>query len=343
MNLVPEPGNRLSYFGRVSTPRQKLEHHWATVERWLDRHNLTIPPECRFEDKIRRCTKRPACSVTGRNARQSRHENGIGSTPSWSLLRRGRLTGSSLQVSTVGASVIKMKSFIFRSKLREYEVQLYSVVDELNITSADDSSFWRVAGAAEGATRYVSQQAEKNIEKMVSMAQQGWATTGNAPFGLDLVCYLHTDVTRPLYRVIRMRYKPHLYKLITYTPESLVERDANSFITQEKLQVASEVITELMPPRDKKATGYRYEPSVESSRLEAVEADFPNLYASGMEFAANLRLPLWDQGYKHYDKPFGYHGVETILSNSAYVGLPAWGKVGVGEYRHCIDKQPRQV
>jgi hypothetical protein len=113
--------------------------------------------------------------------------------------------------------------------------QLYSVVDELNITSADDASCWRVAGAAEGATRYVSQQAEKNIEKMVGMAQQGWATTGNASFGLDLVCYPLTDLTRPLFRVVRMRYKPHLYKVITYTPDSRVERDANGFIVKERM------------------------------------------------------------------------------------------------------------
>src|SRR5262249_35639122 len=95
--------------------------------------------------------------------------------------------------------------FIFRSKLREYDVQLYSVVDELNITAADDASFWRVAGAAEGATRYVSQQAEKNIEQMVSMGPQGWATTGTAPSGLDLVCSPVTDLTRALFRVVRMR------------------------------------------------------------------------------------------------------------------------------------------
>ena len=113
--------------------------------------------------------------------------------------------------------------------------QLYSVVDELNITSADDASFWRVAGAAEGATRYVSQQTEKNIEKMVGMAQQGWAATGNAPFGLDLVCYPLTDLTRPLFRVVRMRYKPHFSKVITYTPDSRVERDANRFIVKERM------------------------------------------------------------------------------------------------------------
>ena len=42
---------------------------------------------------------------------------------------------------------------------------------------------------------------------------------------------------------------------------------------------------------------------------------------------------LWHQGLIHYDKPFGYHGIETILANPTYIGLPAWGKVGVGTYR----------
>src|SRR5262249_23918166 len=52
---------------------------------------------------------------------------------------------------------------------------------------------------------------------------------------------------------------------------------------------------------------------------------------------------LWGQGYKHYDKPFGYHGVETILLNPAYIGLPAWGKIGVGAYRIAHDEKPIRI
>ena len=46
---------------------------------------------------------------------------------------------------------------------------------------------------------------------------------------------------------------------------------------------------------------------------------------------------------KHYEKPFGYHGVETILANPTYIGLPAWGKVGVGAYRILHGGGPVRV
>jgi len=54
----PKPGDRIAYFGRVSTPKQKLEHHWEQVENWLTRNGLNVEPNRRFEDKIRRHEKR---------------------------------------------------------------------------------------------------------------------------------------------------------------------------------------------------------------------------------------------------------------------------------------------
>jgi len=67
-----------------------------------------------------------------------------------------------------------------------------------------------------------------------------------------------------------------------------------------------------------------------------------DLYLEGMGFAA-ISHRLWEQGFKHYDRPFGYHGIETILSNSAYIGMPAWGKNGVGQYRHAINKTAAKI
>ena len=338
MQSGPIPGERIAYFGRVSTPKQKLEHHWETVERWLLRNGLQIPAEWRFEDKIRR---HEAASMfrdwDKRKLNPSRKRYRFDAL--MELVEAKQLDWIIIASFDRWGIADKDEIFVFRSKLRQYNVQLYSVVDELNITSADDSSFWRVAGAAEGATRYVSQQAEKNIEKMVSMAEHGWAATGNAPFGLDLVCYPVNDLTRPLFRVVRMRYKPHQCTVITYSPDSRVERDGNGWIVSSLVTVVSTVLSENMPPRDKKATGYRYERSIESERIKAVNRMF-ELYLKGMEFS-KISDALWDEGFKHYDKPFGYHGIETILANSAYIGLPAWGKVGVGEYRHCLGKQPK--
>ena len=58
MSDRPKPGDRIAYFGRVSTPKQKLEHHWEQVENWLTRNGLNVEPNRRFEDKIRRHEKR---------------------------------------------------------------------------------------------------------------------------------------------------------------------------------------------------------------------------------------------------------------------------------------------
>jgi hypothetical protein len=95
-------------------------------------------------------------------------------------------------------------------------------------------------------------------------------------------------------------------------------------------EVTREEVTERMPLRDKKSTGYRLAPSVETDRITAVNLMY-ELYDKGLEFIPISDM-LWDQGYKHYDKPFGWHGVETILRNPVYLGLPAWGKLGVGAY-----------
>jgi DNA invertase Pin-like site-specific DNA recombinase len=54
MSTTPCPGERIAYFGRVSTPKQKLEHQRETVERYAEEHGLYIPEHLKFEDKIRR-------------------------------------------------------------------------------------------------------------------------------------------------------------------------------------------------------------------------------------------------------------------------------------------------
>lgn len=340
MNNTPEPGDRAAYFGRVSTPKQKLEHQRETVERWCERKGVLVPLEFRFEDKIRR---HEAASVfrdwekRKRNTSRKRYRFDDLMT----LVEAGQLDWIIIASFDRWGISDRDEIFVFRSKLREYGVQLYSVVDELNITSADETGFLHVAFKAVAATGYVTQQAEKNIQKMVSMAEGGWATTGNAPFGIDLVLYSLADLTRPIWRVVRTRFKPHQYRVIYYEDSSRVQRDENGFITQAKLKVEREVSTNNMPPRDKKTTGYRYEPSVETRRLDAVRQLF-ELYDGGLEFGA-ISETLWGQGLGHYGKPFGYHGVESILSNSAYVGRPAWGKLGVGEYRIAVDKMPKPV
>jgi hypothetical protein len=323
----PQAIDRCAAYCRVSTPKQKLEHQKESIERFATSDNLNLPPEAYYLDKVRRHKAVTEGEAFARLMRLVKARQ-----VDWIIVATFDRWGISN----------KDEIFVWRSELRKYDVQLWSVADELNVTGDDDGAFWRVAARAEAATAYVSSMADKNIQKMVSMAQQGWATSGNNPFGLDLVCYPVNDLTRPLFRVVRLRYKdPHLYRVITYTPDSRVKRNDEGHIVSRRLSVEKEDVTEYMPPRDKKATGYRAEPSVEADRLQAVRLLF-QLYAEGMDFGA-ISEHLWKQGHKHYDRPFGYHGVDAILRNPAYLGKPAFGKVGTGQYKHTIDRQPQKV
>ena len=336
----PRPGDRLAFFGRVSTPRQKVVQQWSLVERWLVTHDLTIPDAGRFMDSIRRHeAARLFKDWTKRKTTPARKKYQFDD-----LMRQvesGQLDWVIIASFDRWGISDKDEPFIFRSKLKEYDVQLFSVQDDLNITAADDGTFWRVAAAAMGATRYVETLAENNIRKMVHMAEQGWATTGNVPYGTDLVCYPLDNMNRPLFRVERLEFRPAKYRITTYDPESRVERDENGFITSATLKVLREEISGNMPPRDKKTTGYRYEPG-EERRLQAVRQMF-DLYDSGVEKFARIIESLWDQGFAHYTKRFGYHGVEEILRNPVYIGRPAFAKKGVGYYRRCVGKIAAKV
>src|SRR5262245_25438300 len=50
----PSPDDRVAYYGRVSTPRQKLEHQREHVLRWAEQSGILLSPEMRFEDKEKR-------------------------------------------------------------------------------------------------------------------------------------------------------------------------------------------------------------------------------------------------------------------------------------------------
>ena len=72
----------------------------------------------------------------------------------------------------------------------------------MNLTGITEGDYFRIVAMAIGATKYVEQMAEKNILKMIEMAKHGWAATGNAAFGTDLVCYpLHDHNTHPRFSV----------------------------------------------------------------------------------------------------------------------------------------------
>jgi DNA invertase Pin-like site-specific DNA recombinase len=322
----PQPIDRCAWYLRVSTPRQRLEHQREHVLRFCEQSNIHVLEGLRFEDKEKR----------HRSAKRQDFQRLL------DVVKAGQLDWIIICSFDRWGIADVDEFFEFRRLLLKHEVQLWSVVDQMNLTGLTEGDYFRIVAMAIGATKYVEQMAEKNILKMIEMAKQGWAATGNAPFATDLVCYPLHDLTRPLFRVVRMRYmRPHLFRILHYTLDSRVERDHAGIIMPHHLTVVSEEISERMPPRDKKTTGYRYEPSIEASRIRSVNLMF-ELYDSGMGFR-EIGRSLWKQGFKHYDKPFGYHGVETILSNPVYVGLPAWGKIGVGVYRILYNGGPVRV
>ena len=335
LSKSPQPGERLAYCGRVSTPKQKLIQQWEMVERWQGEAGLMIPPERRFEDHIRRHEAAGILKeLTDRRAKPGRKKYRFDDL--MALVESRSIDW--IVIASFDRWGISHKSdiFIFIDWLRRYDVQLYSVQDRLNVTGQGEDDFWQVAAKAAGATGYVSTMADNNIRKMISMAEAGWATTGNNPFGVDLVCYSLFDLARPMFRVVRMAYKPASYRIITYTADSRVQRNEGGIIISSDLKVEKEEMSPNMPPRDKKTTGYRYEPTVETRRLEALKLMF-EMAENNVTFT-DISARLWELKYGHYTKPFGYHGIEAILSNSAYIGLPAWGKMGVGEYRHVRKK-----
>lgn len=322
----PRGGDRCAWYLRVSTPRQKLEHQRESVIRFCDDLNLIVPENMRFEDKEKR----------HKSAKRQEFQRLL------SQVRAGALDWIIICTFDRWGVADVEEFFEFRQILRKNDVQLWSVVDGSNLTGIDEGDYYRVVSMAIGASKYVESMAEKNVLKMIEMAKQGWAATGNAAFAIDLVCYPLHDLTRPLFRVVRMRYmRPHLYRVIYYTPESRVERDASGLIVGSNLTVEREEITERMPLRDKKATGYRFEPSIEIDRLRTVQLLY-EMYDSGMGFA-QMSHSLHAQGMQRYDKPFVSHAIETILSNPVYLGEPAWGKIGVGAYRILHNGQPIKV
>lgn len=318
----PMPGDRCASYARVSTPKQKLEHQLEHIERFCKEAEITIPNHYRFEDKLERhkSDKREQFQELLELVRQDKLD--------WIIVAAMDRWG----VANVD------EFFHFRRELAKHDVQLWSVVDNLNLSGCTDADYFQVVAKAIGNTAYVQSQARNNILKMISMAEGGWAATGNNPYGCDLVCYPLTDLSRPMYRCIRLRYKPALYKIVSYASTSRVERNSDGIIVSSQLVVEKEEVTSHLPPRDKKATGYRFEPTVDAEQLRTLKLVF-ELADAGMGYN-EISRNLYKQGKKHYSSPFAWHAVESILKNSVYIGRPAWGKNGVGAYQVVIDKKP---
>lgn len=304
IHLMPKPGDAAAYYGRVSTPKQKLEHQREYTDRWLTQEGIRIPKEWYFEDKERR----------HKSAEREQFQRLL------ELARTGKIEWIVIASFERWGVADVDEFFDFRRQLKEAGVRLWSVQDHLDLTGCTDADYFRIISLAVAHTMAMAQYAEQNIRKMISMALDGWHASKEHPYGTDLMCYQLSDM-KPLFRVHLVskdleRSGPRIYKI-------------------EHHDGRTETVTK-MPPRDGKTTGYRLVPSIDKTRIENVKLVF-ELFAQGLtnrEIAYRLKA----MGRTYFGKMFGPHAIEAILANPAYIGRPAWGKWATGHYRQVFDK-----
>lgn len=307
--LRPQPGQKICFYGRVSTPRQKLEHQREMVQRWLDNEGITIQPEWYFEDK------------------EKRHKSEVreGFQQILSLAKARKIEWIIVACFDRWGVASTEEFFSIRTQLKETGARLYSVQDQLDLTGNDDMAIMRICMLSIAATTQMGFYADRNIMKMVSMAQGGWHASKEHPFGTDLLCCRLSD-KKPLFRVHCVskdfeRRGPRTYKLIHFNEDGGTTEDT---VTR-------------MPPRDCKQTGYRLSPTIDIERVETVRLVF-KLFDQGMTFR-EIGNHLHAMGRTYFGKFFGAHAIESILRNPAFVGRPAWGKTKYGAYKQVFDMQ----
>ncbi len=304
--IRPLPGQAVAYYGRVSTPKQKLEHQRMAVKQWVDAEGLTIPPHLWYEDKEKR----------HKSAARENFQRLL------DVARQGKIEWIIVACFDRWGVANVDEFFEFRRLLKGHHVRLWSVQDRLDMTGCDDSDFFRIISIAVAVTMQMGVYADKNIMKMVQMAQDGWHATKEHPYGTDLVCCTLGDKI-PLFRVHLEskdleRSGPRVYRVI-----HLDGSDREEIVTR-------------MPLRDCKANGYRLVPSIDKTRIDTVRLIF-ELYDQGLGFR-EIGNHLHNMGRMYFGKFFGAHAIETILRNPAYIGRPAWGKIATGAYRHVLKK-----
>lgn len=308
MNQEPSARRRCAFYGRVSQPSQKLEHQRSAVFRYCEAKGIEIPPNLRFEDK---------------GGRRHKSEKREAFQRLLTECRAGKLDWVLIAAFDRWGVKDTDEFFSFRSELRSLGVRLWSVQDELELTGCEDQHYWQIIGKATAATAAMRNHAERNIGKMIDMALNGWHGSGNHAYGLDLLCCRLSD-RHPIYRL-------HLEKNVSRT-----NRTYKVFhFKDDGVTVEREETVKRMPSRNPKETGYRLVPSIDKSRIEAVRQIY-QLGAEGLN-SGQISDVLYSQGVLYFGKQFGANGVDAILRNPAYIGYPAWGKVGVGYYRQALQ------
>lgn len=306
---VPQPSDRVAFYGRVSQPKQKLEHQIELGESWAKASGISIPPHLWFTDK------------GGRRHKSEKRE----------AFQRLLATAEAGKIDWVVVAMFDRwgvkdvdEFFAFRRRLKEAGVRLYSIQDNLELTSKSEGDCWQIFAKAMGAVATMMGHADKNIMKMVERALNGWHLSGSHPFGTDLLCCRLSD-RRPLYRLHIVEKHPRLRGRFTFQIHHFDESGKISRIEH----------TEKMPPRDCKETGYRLAPSIDGERIKAVGV-IHRMFDNGDD-NGTISKELSSLGFTYYGKGWGYNCIESILGNPAYIGRPAWGKTATGYYRQTFD------
>lgn len=310
MTQHPTSSDTCAWYLRCSQPSQLLEHQRQPIERFCDDLKITVPSKYRFEDKGGRRHQAEKRRQFQRLLEVIRRES-----LDWVLVAHMDRWG----VANVD------EFFGFRSMLREHGVKVWSVTDQLDLTSMDESDRWRIFGQAMANERQMITHAEKNIDKNVQMVRDGWWPSGNHAYGLDLMCCRLSD-RHELFRVHLLEFPDRKNKRY-----SITEYDESGDLVEQR-------VTKTMPSRNSKQTGYRLVPSVDKSRIRTVNTIF-ELCDQGM---THSQICDWLQGHgvMYFGRPFKHNTVDAILNNPAYIGKPAWGKSATGYYRQAFGGRP---
>lgn len=298
-----------AWYVRISLDdsKQDVTSQRMEIERWLERHQLTVNRENRFEDAEgytprHRPDDRPEFQRLMQAVRSGlvkwlvvAHQYRIGGKDEWHY-----------------ASLIQ--------RFREAGCSVWTVNDEL--LSGDGGLAFFQGGITAGTSRQEQLAKARHVLRgQRAKALRGEWMGGYVPYGLDVVCRDRQGQER-----WRVRWHGHFVR-------SLIQ--------------ANGVIEEFngkgnFPAHHPGETLWLI-PSGDAERVDAVRSIF-RWYATESLSTYQIARRLNDLGIKptYSDLWLGCH-VVTVLKNTAYIGLPAWNKQGGGEFLEDDGVQVREV
>lgn len=130
--IGPPPADRCAWYLRVSTPKQKLEHQREHVARFCEQAGVRIPDDQRYDDKEAR-------HKSAKRERFQRLLDGV---------QAGRLDWIIICSFDRWGIADVDEFFEFRRRLLNHDVQLWSVVDQMNLTGLTEGDYFRIVAMA---------------------------------------------------------------------------------------------------------------------------------------------------------------------------------------------------